>query len=40
MKSKDMKTAVKNKYENGDDPAKNYRDLGGVVSLRTVKSWI
>jgi transposase len=40
MKSKDMQTAVKNKYENGDGPAKIYRDLGGVVSLTTIKSWI
>jgi hypothetical protein len=40
MKSKDMQTAVKHKYENGDDPTKIYHDLGGLVSLRTVKSWI
>ncbi len=40
MKSKVMQTAEKNKYENGDDPTKNYRNLGGVVSLRTIKSWI
>ncbi|CAF1446281.1 unnamed protein product [Adineta ricciae] len=40
MKSKDTQTAVKNKYENGDGPTKIYRDLGGVVSLRTIKSWI
>jgi hypothetical protein len=40
MKSKDMQTAVKNQYENGDDPTKNYRALDGVVSLRTIQSWI
>ena len=36
MKSKDLQAAVKNKYENGDGPAKIYRDLGGVVSERTI----
>jgi transposase len=40
MKSKDIQTAVKNKYENGDGPTKIYRDLGGIVSLRTIKLWI
>jgi transposase len=40
MKSKDLQTAVKNKYKNGDGPAKIYRDLGGVVSLPTIKLWI
>ncbi len=40
MKNKDMQTAVKNQYENGDDPTKNDHDLGGVVSLRTIQSWI
>lgn len=40
MKSKDLQKAVKNKYENGDGPTKMYRDLDGVVSLRTVKLWI
>ena len=35
MKSKDLQTAVKNKYDNGDGPTKIYRDLGRVVSLRT-----
>ena len=29
-----------NKYENGDGPTKIFRDLGGVVSLQTVKLWI
>ena len=40
MKSKDLQTAVKNKYENSDAPTKVYRDLGGVVSLRTIKLWV
>lgn len=40
MKSKNIQTAVKNKYENGDGSTKIYRDLGGVVSLRTIKLWI
>jgi hypothetical protein len=30
MKSKDIQTAVKNKYENGDGPTKIYCDLGEV----------
>ncbi|CAF1034649.1 unnamed protein product [Didymodactylos carnosus] len=37
MKSKDIQTAVKSKYENGDGPVKIYRDLTGVVSLQTIK---
>ena len=40
MKSKDLQTVVKNKYENGDGPTKIYHDLGGVVSLRTIKIWV
>ncbi len=40
MKSKDVQTAVKNKYENGDGPAKTFRDLGAVVSLTTINLWI
>ncbi|CAF1391729.1 unnamed protein product [Didymodactylos carnosus] len=40
MKSKEVQTAVKNKYENGDGPSKIYRDLAGVVSLQTIKLWI
>ena len=40
MKSKDLQKAVKIKYENGDGPAKIHRDLGGVVSKRTIKLWI
>jgi hypothetical protein len=34
------KIAVKNKYENGDGPAKIYRNLAGMVSLQKIKSWI
>ena len=40
MKSKDLQAVVENKYENGDGPAKIYRDLGGVVSERTINLWI
>ena len=40
MKSKDLQTAVKHKFENGDGPAKIFRDLGGLVSKRTIHSWI
>ena len=40
MKSKDIQTAVKYKHENGNEPTKIYRDLGGVVSLRTIKLWV
>jgi hypothetical protein len=40
MKIKDLYKAVKNKYENGDAPEKICRDLGGVVSKRTIDLWI
>ena len=40
MKSKDLRTAVKNKFENGDGPAKIFRELGRVVSKRTINLWI
>lgn len=40
MKSKEMQTIVKNKYENPDEPAKIYRDLSRIVSLGTMKSWV
>ena len=40
MKSKDLQKVVKTKYENGDGPAKIHRDLGGVVSKRTINLWI
>ena len=40
MKTKDLQASVRNKYENGDGPAKIYRDLGGLVSKRTINLWI
>ena len=40
MKSKDLRTAVKIKFENGDGPAKIFRELGRVVSKRTIHLWI
>ena len=30
---------MKTKYENGDGPAKMYRNLTGTVSLSTIKLW-
>ena len=36
MKSKDLQVSIKNKYENGDGSVKINRDLGGVVSKRTI----
>ncbi|CAF5144228.1 unnamed protein product, partial [Rotaria magnacalcarata] len=35
-----MQKVVKTKFENSDGPTKIYRDLAGVVSLQTIKSWI
>ena len=40
MKSRDLRTAVKNKYENGDGPTKIYGDADGIVPSRIMKSWI
>ena len=40
MKIKDIQTAVENTYENGDGPTKIHHDLGRVVSLTTIKSWL
>ena len=40
MKSKDIQKVVKTTYENGDGPAKIYRDLAGAVLLLTIKLWI
>jgi hypothetical protein len=40
MKSEDIQTAVKNKYENSDGLAKIYHDLTEVFSLQTIKLWI
>ena len=39
MTSKNLQATVKNKYENGDEPAKIYRDLGGMVSKQTINLW-
>ena len=40
MKSKSIQTGAKNKHANSDDSTNIYRDLGRVVSLTTIKSWI
>ena len=40
MKNKDLQTAVKTKHEKGDSSTKISHDLGRVVSLATIKSWI
>ena len=40
MKNKELQKVVKTKYENGDGPAKIHRDLGGVLSKRTINLWI
>ena len=40
MKSKDLQKAVRTKHENEDGPSKIHRDLGGVVSKRTINLWI
>ena len=34
MKSKDIQKVLKTKYENGDSPAKIYRDLAGLDLFR------
>ncbi|CAF3919686.1 unnamed protein product [Rotaria magnacalcarata] len=39
MKSKDLQNIVLSKYQNGDTPTKNFRDLNGGIGLRTVKRW-
>ena len=39
MKSKDVRKIVLSKYENGDNPAKIFRDLNGAVSHITIKRW-
>ena len=36
MKSKDLQTAMKNKYENGDGRAKAHRNLGEGVTKQTI----
>ena len=41
MKSEDLKRTVeKTKYENCDEPAKNYRAFARVLSLKIIKLWI
>ncbi len=40
MKSKDLQKVVKNKYENGDGPAKIHHDLCGVVSKQAINLWV
>ena len=41
MKSEDLKRTVeKTKYENCDEPAKNYRAFARVLSLQIIKLWI
>ena len=40
MTRKDIQKVVTTRYENGDGPAKIYRDLAGAVSLPTIKLWI
>ncbi|CAM4951986.1 unnamed protein product [Rotaria socialis] len=39
MKSKDLQNIVLSKYQNGDTPTKNFRDLNGGIGLRTIKRW-
>ena len=40
MKSKDIQTVVKTKYENGDGWEKIHRDLVETLSLCTITIWI
>lgn len=39
MKSKNVQQIVLSKYENGDNPAKIFRDLNGAVSHIIIKRW-
>ena len=39
MKSKDLQQLVFCKRQNGEGPAKIFRDLNGLVSQRTIKRW-
>ncbi|CAF1564073.1 unnamed protein product [Rotaria magnacalcarata] len=39
MKSEDLQNIVLSKYQNGDTPTKNFRDLNGGIDLRTIKRW-
>ncbi|CAM4811156.1 unnamed protein product [Rotaria magnacalcarata] len=39
MKSKDFQNLVLSKYQSGDGPTKIFRDLNGLISLRTIERW-
>ncbi len=39
MKSKDLQQVVLSKWKNGEYSTKVFRDLGGAVSLGTIKRW-
>ncbi len=39
MKSEDLQKVVFRKYEDGDGPAKIFRDLIGSLGLTTIKRW-
>ena len=39
MKSEDLRKVVVLKHQNGDCPTKVFRDLNGVVGLRTIERW-
>ncbi|CAF2070641.1 unnamed protein product [Rotaria magnacalcarata] len=39
MKSKDLQQVVFRKYEDGDGPTKNFRDLNDSLGLATIKRW-
>ncbi|CAF3756238.1 unnamed protein product, partial [Rotaria socialis] len=37
--SANLQNIVLSKYQNGDTPTKNFRDLNGGIGLRTIKRW-
>jgi hypothetical protein len=39
MKSEDLQKVVTLKHQNGDYPTKIFRDLNGVLGLRTIERW-
>ncbi|CAF3930185.1 unnamed protein product [Rotaria sp. Silwood2] len=39
MKSEDLQKLVLLKHQNGDNPTKVFRDLNGVIGLRTITTW-
>ncbi|CAF4402778.1 unnamed protein product, partial [Rotaria magnacalcarata] len=39
MKSKDFQNLVLSKYQSGDGPTKIFRDLNGLIGLRTIERW-